>query len=149
MIDGFEEITKALTAKELMIADHIAHYLRAQKVGAILSNLKLRKHISFNYGVTVSDARMRKVLNYIRVTGLVQCLISNSEGYFIAPTIDAAEGYIKSLNQRISAIGALRDAIKIQAFNWFTEEQSELDFGQAKPDTYNESKRDGTKGANI
>lgn len=60
----------------------------------------------------LTGPRVRKCINYIRVHGLVPHLIANNRGYFCATSIEQAEEYIESLDQRAKAICAMRAALK-------------------------------------
>ena len=59
----------------------------------------------------LTEARVRKCINYIRINGLVPHLIANSHGYFCATSIEQVETYIESLDQRAKAIWAMRAAL--------------------------------------
>lgn len=62
-------------------------------------------------GLVSSEARMRKVVNFIRRHGLVLYLVANSHGYFIAESVEAVERYADSLKDRATAIFAVRQKL--------------------------------------
>ena len=66
------------------------------------------------HGAGMIEARVRKCINYIRMRGLVPHLIANSNGYFVATSIAQVEKYMKSLDQRATAIWAMRSALNAQ-----------------------------------
>ena len=53
---------------------------------------------------TVSDARIRKLINYIRIHRLVVNLVSSSKGYYRTTDPDELKDYVESLMQRASSI---------------------------------------------
>lgn len=62
----------------------------------------------------ISEVRIRKCINYIRVNGLVPHLIANSRGYYVATTVEEVETYCESLKGRAEAIFAMRQALQNQ-----------------------------------
>ncbi len=72
---------------------------------------------SFGYGV--SDARIRKMVNYIRVMNLMapSVLIGTNQGYFITDDSHVIEDQIESLQGRIDSTQAVIDSIKAQKLN--------------------------------
>ena len=112
MIENFERITYELTDEEKAI--HIPLLVRGfnTHIGEsnAISNRKIRQALS-KIGVKISDARMRKLIEYIRVNGIVKCLIATSKGYYIAQTEGEWRSYIRSIDQRINAQETMRDAI--------------------------------------
>ena len=59
----------------------------------------------------VSEPRIRKCINYIRINGLVPHLIANSRGYYVATTVEEVDKYANSLKDRATAILAMRKAL--------------------------------------
>ena len=114
MITNFEEYTATLTTYERdMIVPLLAEELKT-RVGAkyAIRNKELCRMFAVRGYQGVTEARIRKCINYIRVNGLVPHLIANSHGYFCATSIEQAETYIESLEQRAKAIWAMRAALK-------------------------------------
>lgn len=114
MINNFEEYTASLSTYERdMIVPLLVGYLRT-RVGAKYAVRKkdlCRMFTERGYqGLT--EARVRKCINYIRINGLVPHLIANSHGYFCATSIEQVETYIESLDQRATAIWAMRSALQ-------------------------------------
>lgn len=70
---------------------------------------KLREH-----GLLTSEPRIRKMLNYIRTKGLVECLVASSQGYYISTDIQELDDYIDSLRGREDAIREVRLALEEQ-----------------------------------
>lgn len=104
-IVNFLEYTSELTGEEIVTCQIIVDRLR-QNVGK--KNRRTNKFISgvlkLEYGLNVSSARMRKIINHIRVKGLIQNLIADSGGYYVSNDPDEINKYIFSLRQRGRAI---------------------------------------------
>jgi hypothetical protein len=65
-------------------------------------------------GYNLTEARLRKIINHIRVNGLVKWLIATSKGYYIATSRQEMEDYIGSLRGREDAIRAVRLSMEQQ-----------------------------------
>lgn len=111
MITGFNEITKQLTESEMKLVPNFVKNL-SKKFGKenVISNKQIRKAY-LNTGQKLSDARVRKIINYIRINGLVKNLVSNSRGYYIASNRKEVEEYTLSLLERENAIKQVRIAL--------------------------------------
>ena len=91
MIQGFSEQTKPLTDYEdKVILPLIVH------------------------GCKIDSPRIRKIINHIRLSGMVIGLIATSEGYYIAETRKELEDYLRSLEGREGAIHAVRKSLEKQ-----------------------------------
>lgn len=68
---------------------------------------------------TVSEARVRKMINYIRVMNLLApyVLIGTSQGYFVTDDPHVIDDQIESLQGRIDSTEAVIDSIKAQRLN--------------------------------
>lgn len=114
MINGFKKETCELTKEELKILELVCKSL-AVKIGAskTVTNKKMVEGLA-NYGIKTSAPRIRKIINYIRVNGLVNNLIATSKGYYVAETKDEILNYIQSLEQRENSIRSVRLALQNQ-----------------------------------
>lgn len=113
MIQGFKTQTEPLT-----------DYERETVLPAIVSLLKERKgnrsaitskricSILENY--RISEPRVRKIINHIRTTDMVPCLIANSGGYYLAQSEEEMLTYEESLLGREEAIHMVRKAMERQ-----------------------------------
>lgn len=112
MINGFEEITHELTEYEIKtILPKVVTGLKT-KIGD--KNAVTNKHIcdAFTlHGFNVTEPRFRKIVQHIRVSGLIPCLVSSSKGYYIATEKSEILKYIESFDQRINSMTISRDAI--------------------------------------
>ena len=116
MIQGFEEITAELTTYETdMLVPIITEGLKT-KVGAknAIRSKRIAEVLDEHGYPGISTARIRKCVNYIRRNGLVPHLVANSNGYYVATSVEEVERYARSLEQRASAILSVRKAITEQ-----------------------------------
>ena len=65
-------------------------------------------------GYEMNEARTRKIINHIRINGLVYNLVASGKGYYIAETESEMRRYISSLLSREGAIAAMRMALEQQ-----------------------------------
>jgi len=116
MLQGFEEYTAPLTDYEREdILPRMVYFLslcngseNAVKNGAIVKQLR-------EYGCKkVGDARVRKVINHIRIHGLVPCLVASSRGYYVTDDPAELDKFISSLAGREDAIRAVRISMEKQ-----------------------------------
>ena len=63
----------------------------------------------------MTEARVRKCINHIRLKGLVRNLIANSNGYYVATTTEEARNWSESARERARAIWAVADAVEAQS----------------------------------
>lgn len=82
--------------------------------GMAVTNATMRRGLQAHGYKMVGEPRVRKIINFIRTNGLVDCLIANSEGYYVSRDTDEIEDYIQSLKQRENAIRAVREKIEEQ-----------------------------------
>jgi hypothetical protein len=114
---GFEEQTKPLTDWERNhLLPIMVHGLKT-KVGqekAITSSeiINALRRDPYNYKGKVNGARVRKVINHIRIKGLVQNLVATSKGYYIEMDRAAIENYKQSLRDRIASIQAVLNSFE-------------------------------------
>ena len=114
MITGFEEQTEPLTDQEREVfLPPIIKGLRV-KVGKekAVTNKDIVRGLKANCDIKIGEARVRKMINYIRNNDIIPCLIATSKGYYIAETKDEMLDYIDSLYGRVDAIEA--DALSMK-----------------------------------
>lgn len=116
MLQGFEDYTAPLTEYERgTLLPWIADAL-SQRVGVkqAVSNKHIC-HILRERGYEgVSEPRVRKIINNIRIMGLVPRLVASSRGYYVTQDPDELDRYIESLAGREEAIRAVRLAMQAQ-----------------------------------
>jgi hypothetical protein len=111
MIYGFEKETSPLNDKELELIPGlvISFCRRVGKKRAIQNWQILRTYRKRGY--RIDSARLRKMINYIRINNMVPNLVSGNVGYWIEPNPYFVKKYIKSLISRSNAIKTV--AIKL------------------------------------
>lgn len=75
------------------------------------------------HGITANEARIRKVINFLRTTDRIKCLVATSTGYYIAEAKEDVEEYIQSLKSREEAIKETRESIERQYHSAFSNNQ--------------------------
>ena len=117
MIGGFEDQTQPLTDYEREVLLPIIILGLKTKIGednAINSKVIERKLKEKGYNI--SGARLRKIINHIRINGLIHCLMASSKGYWIENDKEKVKTYINSLEQRADAIQNVANSLKAQLF---------------------------------
>lgn len=115
MINGFDEQTKPLTPEEKKLLPMFIGGLMT-KLGAenAITADSMAKAIYEAKKIKVGGPRVRKIINHIRMHGLVPRLIATSDGYYIATDNAELRKYIESLKQREGAIRVMREALEKQ-----------------------------------
>jgi hypothetical protein len=67
-------------------------------------------------GYAVSEARLRKMINYIRVLNLTggKVIIGAGNGYFLTDDVNIIQDQIESLEGRMDSMAAVVDSLKAQ-----------------------------------
>ncbi len=116
MIEGFENETADLTIYELtVVLPALSNGLRTKlgKQNAV-TNKEIVAGLMKNRGIQVTEARVRKIINYIRNRGIIPCLIATSTGYYVATDKKEPVDYIDSLLGREEAISVVRESMQAQ-----------------------------------
>lgn len=118
MITNFEGVTNPLTDDEMKLVPYIMDGLRKRdkdhpiKGAEICERMQaFKKTIGIKEKPKLTDARLRKIINYIRINALLP-IGATSNGYFCITDYLELEGQIKSLKERADAIYAAADGIK-------------------------------------
>lgn len=118
MINGFEKQTQELTEYESDILLPLVVKQLKLKLGEKQSVTNAHVCRAFkNHGYKMTAPRFRKIINHIRINGLINHLVSSSKGYFVATSESEIERYIESLDQRINSITTVRDSLFHQLKN--------------------------------
>lgn len=115
MLKGFEIQTEPLNEYEKNTLMPIVARGLAFKVGK--ENAVTSKHICeclTAKGYEIDDVRLRKIVNYIRVKGVVKCVLACGRGYYVAKNRKQAQEYTDSLKCREDSIHAVRVALTDQ-----------------------------------
>lgn len=114
MIIGFEEETKPLTEEEHKL---LPEFVRCLQKYTGKKNAITNKSIREGYwrkGIKLSDSRIRKIINHIRLHNMVPKLCANSRGYYIAQNNEELQEYVNGLRQRVGAIKAILTTLEEQ-----------------------------------
>lgn len=115
MITNFEFQTAPLTdyeSEKLLPIMVKCLERRKGKAMAITNSEMCSKMQAFGYAIT--DIRVRKIINHIRLYGLVSSLIASNRGCYVAEDPKEVRDYIQSLKGREEAIKAVREALEAQ-----------------------------------
>lgn len=126
MINGFSEQTEPLTEyEEQTLLPQLVRGLRTKVCRAMsVTNKAIIDGMKRNLGLSISDARVRKLINHIRNNDLVPCLIATSQGYYIAESEQELKDYEDSLLGREEAIRSVRLSIQRQRKRKYSNQQS-------------------------
>jgi len=102
MIPGFEDMTHEVTDDEIAMAHEMAKAfnLRIGKEKAI-SGANIIASSNLWTDIKLSDGRLRKIIQYIRLHNLSPRLAACSKGYFIAEKDEEFNEWIESMKKRI------------------------------------------------
>jgi arginine repressor len=104
MITGFEEYTIDVQESELRTVNLIAKSisLRVGEENAI-TNSEIRKKL-LERDIEVSDAKIRKFIQYIRVNKLCTMLCASKKGYYTASSEEDWIKYRESFRERVRSM---------------------------------------------
>lgn len=114
MLYGFEEQTCELNQYEQDVLLPLIIKGLQVRVGEdkAITNAKIREGMERNE-TPLSDARVRKIVHFIRVKRLVPFLCASSKGYWVEPDRERYEKWIGSLQGRINSIAEIMNAAKM------------------------------------
>jgi hypothetical protein len=115
MIQGFNQQTEPLTDYERdtllpVICRGLANKFGEKKA---ITNTAITRAMK-GAGYQLTEARLRKIINHIRINGMIRWLIATSKCYYIATSVDELRQYIESLRGRENAIRAVRESMEKQ-----------------------------------
>ncbi len=115
MVENFEKETKDLTdyEKRILLPIMVKSLSKHKGKDMVISNSQMCIKMT-EYGYQISDVRVRKIINHIRINSLVECLIATGKGYYVAENAKEVKTYISSLKSREEAIAAMRMAMEEQ-----------------------------------
>lgn len=119
MLIGFEKETHELTADEMELVPLLVGTLQ-YKVGvsAAVTNTMLRRFLSActdgnGKSIKITEVRIRKLINHIRMKNLVPGLLASSKGYYVSNDPKEVKEYIHSLQGRENAIKGIRLQVQL------------------------------------
>lgn len=110
MINGFEEQTHELTEYELTLVPLFVRGFSCKigKANAVTSDAIIARMRPQH---KLSGARVRKIVNYLRVQGILPNLMACSAGYYLTNDPEELASYIESLEQRANAIIRVKESL--------------------------------------
>jgi hypothetical protein len=120
MINGFNKQTAPLNdyEKKILLPELVRGLSRKHGKRNQITSGKIIEGMR-GAGYRLDGPRLRKLINHIRTKGLILCLVSNSDGYYIATSADEVDDCIASIQGRIDAQQAIIDALKVQQQKYF------------------------------
>lgn len=120
MIKGFNNETAPLNEYEKNVLLPIITLGLSQKVGkhSAVTNRHICNMLK-KQGYELNQARVRKIINHIRINSMVIGLIATYNGYYIAENRKEMSDYLDSLKSRENAIKAVRVAIENQMYSMY------------------------------
>ena len=113
MITGFDKETEPLSDVERQQARLVWYVMNAAfKRGESITNKQIRKVLETNHNTKVTDARIRKMINWMHIEGHIPDLIASNNGYAKAKSAQELKDYIESLRSRVVAINGRLSAAK-------------------------------------
>ena len=110
MITNFEYITKDLTEQEKSLVNILIKGFSNHKKENPIKEPEIVNKLE-EKGIKITGARLRKLCNLIRVTGMIP-LIATSKGYYVSYDQIEIKKQIKSLEERAASITAAADGLK-------------------------------------
>ena len=116
MITNFEEITKELTEEEKKLVPILIkgfntktkdNPIKAPEIVSAINSKRETLGLKSNF----SEARLRKIVNFIRAEGILP-LIATSNGYYCSKDKEEIKNQIESLTQRADAIMISANGLK-------------------------------------
>lgn len=105
MITNFEKITIELTEKEEnLVPVFVARFRNKPGRENIVTNKKMIAGIEKVHGIKLSEPRIRKIVQFIRINNLLPGLVGVSNGYFLTKDTNELESWIESMKQRENSI---------------------------------------------
>ena len=115
MILGFEPQTEPLTEYEKSVLLPAIQKGLENKVGKenAITNHRMCKGLREHGYKQISEPRIRKIINHIRVTGIIRNLVASNLGYWIEDDIKLRKDYITSVRQRAESMMAILNSIDV------------------------------------
>ena len=128
MIPGHEKQTHELTPYEMEeILPKVVKRMKTKlgKENAV-TNPQVVKAFK-EHGFRLSEPRFRKIIQHIRVNGLINGLVSHGKGYFVATKKEDIKRNIESLDKKINSEIVTRDTLLYQMNIMFPGKEKVVD----------------------
>ena len=107
MIKNFEHVTATLNQDEKKLVPIIVkRFIDRQGKQNIVTNQQIIEGIKKNFGIELSQPRVRKIIQHIRLNNLLTGLIATQSGYYYTTNENQIREWIESMKQREAAIRA-------------------------------------------
>ena len=117
---NFEKITQPLNNDEKRVVNmFINHFKQRKGKNHVITNKTIQKALKTKHDLNISGARIRKVVNYIRIRRLIPGLVASSSGYYVADNAEDFANWLDSLKEREEAIRAIRKAGEKDLYDTF------------------------------
>lgn len=115
MIKGFEEYTEPLTdyEKNTLLPVIVKGLSTKTDKDKAITNGKMVKALRDAGYAKLSEPRIRKIINHIRVNGIIKNLVASNRGYWIEQNINARKEYVESIKQRAASMMASLNHIDV------------------------------------
>lgn len=110
MLYGFEEETAELDEYEntVLLPKILAGLGTKRGANMAVTNKQMREGMAAR-GYPLGDARVRKIVNYIRRKRLLPYLCASSKGYWVEPDV---ERYMKWIGSVVGRINAMQEVVQ-------------------------------------
>ena len=115
MINGFEELTEQLNdyEKDILLPIIIRGLKTKTGVEKSITNKRIIEALTYAGYKGLHGARIRKIINYIRIHGLIINLVASSKGYWIENDIEIRKRYVEGVKARAKSMLASLNNIEI------------------------------------
>ncbi len=129
MLAGFENLTYELTDYEKgLVPKFVKGFSTKRGKQNAITNKAIVAIMKARYNIT--EPRVRKIINYIRIKNLVPGLVASKKGYYISNNPEEVKLYIKSLDGRVNEIRRVRESMQGYLKKLVTGQMTELNFNQ-------------------
>jgi hypothetical protein len=115
MINNFEDFTEELTPDELKLVAPLMNGLRTKTKEQTIKAPEIVKAMNVfadkNGLIKITEPRLRKLVNHIRVKGILP-IIATSQGYYVSYDKQDILDQINSLTQRANSILKSADGLR-------------------------------------
>jgi hypothetical protein len=115
MIDNFEDFTEELSPDELKLVAPLMNGLRTKTKERTIKAPEIVKAMNLfaekNGLIKITEPRLRKLVNHIRVKGILP-IIATSQGYYVSYDKQDILDQINSLTQRANSIMKSADGLR-------------------------------------
>jgi hypothetical protein len=130
MLKGFEQITVELNDFETQASEIVFDWFNSNPGRkGMLKNNDISALVYHQMGKSLSDARVRKIIQYLRMYRIPN-IIATSNGYICSEDIKDIENWIISLRQREASIRTIREKaekhLEIARFRKYAANQMEI-----------------------